>query len=577
MTINDENQQQDNDKIEHPTENSIDRSWILQLAPTTVTLIPSDQSYLIESQQGNYVDVVRYGKIQLELQEAKNQLITNELIRRDLIANIGCSLEVPCSGIFALIIVLYEAEENSERKHYIKTILDCAERLLDYSHHLLDFLRRSAEVTTIALEGFNIKELVNNTIAKGKPASISKGLKLCCNFQHDIAEIIIGDHYRLQTILDQLVGNAIKFTSEGGVTVSCSVLKDEEKWQKIEISVNDTGVGMEPNYLNTIFSKFSQEDKSISRRFGGTGLGMAITYELVLLMKGNITVKSEKNKGTTFFVQLTLPKGNKQNIENKKHTVSRNEIENLKVLLVEDNEMNRIVAQNTLNYFGCITTEAINGLEAIEILRDNNFDVILMDIQMPEMDGIEATKYIRSKLNISTPIIALTANAFKTEIELCKLIGMNDYVTKPFEESTLINTIAKNVKIKLDLSKLDSNQVIQSENNFLYNLDKLKAMSRGNNDFVLKMISLFISQTNLSIEQFSTALSNYNYIEVSNIAHKIKPSIDNMGITLMTDNIRELEKVALEATDIARIDWLVNYAIRILKETNSQLMKLVVN
>ena len=186
MTINDENQQQDNDKIEHPTENSIDRSWILQLAPTTVTLIPSDQSYLIESQQGNYVDVVRYGKIQLELQEAKNQLITNELIRRDLIANIGCSLEVPCSGIFALIIVLYEAEENSERKHYIKTILDCAERLLDYSHHLLDFLRRSAEVTTIALEGFNIKELVNNTSG----SALTRGI---IHLGHDLGLTVLAE------------------------------------------------------------------------------------------------------------------------------------------------------------------------------------------------------------------------------------------------------------------------------------------------------------------------------------------------------------------------------------------------
>ena len=309
MTINDENQQQDNDKIEHPTENSIDRSWILQLAPTTITLIPSDQACPIIAPQGGYVDTARYQEIQLELQEANNKLITNELMRRDLIANIGCSLEVPCSGIFALIIVLYEAEENSERKHYIKTILDCAERLLDYSHHLLDFLRRSAEVTTIALEGFNIKELVNNTIAKGKPASISKGLKLCCNFQHDMADIIVGDHYRLQTILDQLVGNAIKFTKEGNVNVTVGLFPlsatiSNTRDRILQFIVHDTGIGITEEKQLDIHKELD-EANATTKYNKELGLGLIFVNQLIKEMDGKMNITSKEGKSTT--VTCSIP------------------------------------------------------------------------------------------------------------------------------------------------------------------------------------------------------------------------------------------------------------------------------
>ena len=190
---------------------------------------------------------------------------------------------------------------------------------------------------------------------------------------------------------------------------------------------------MNEDYLSKIFKKFNQEDGSISRKYGGTGLGMTITKELITLMNGEIEVKSKKDKGTSVTIIFNIEKGDEK--LHRKSTEKKQEISisGLRVLLAEDNELNQIVAENSLKHFNCIVTKADNGRIAVDLLAKQNFDIILMDIQMPELDGIEATEIIRRDLGLKTPIIALTANAFKTEIEKCISAGMNDYITKPHE------------------------------------------------------------------------------------------------------------------------------------------------
>lgn len=306
MTINNENQQQDNNKIE----NSIEKNWILQLAPTTVTLIPSDQACQMIAPQGNYADIIRYKEVQLELQEAQNKLKIDELMRIDLIRNIGYSIEVPCSGMFALITVLYEVEQEPERKHYLKTIVDCAEILLDYSHHVLAFLRQNAAVSTITLEKFNIKELVNKTLTKAKPASVSKGLNLSCNFQYDMADDIIGDHSRLQAVLDQLMGNAIKFTKEGHVIVTVGLfpLLTEAKNTRnkiLQIIVHDTGGGIVEGKQRDM-RKELDDANTIAKYNKGLGLGLTFVKQLINEMDGEITITSKEGKSTTITCQVPV-------------------------------------------------------------------------------------------------------------------------------------------------------------------------------------------------------------------------------------------------------------------------------
>ena len=368
--------------------------------------------------------------------------------------------------------------------------------------------------------------------------------------KYEFALVLKGDAFRIEQILFNLVGNSLKFTNIGSITVQCDLIQEFENKQIVSIAIIDTGIGMDQSYLNTIFTKFSQEEKNTTRKFGGTGLGMTITKELVELMKGEISIESEKNVGTTIKIKLTLEKGFMNNNTSEQFNTSDFSLENIKVLLVEDNEFNRIVAQNSLKYFKCEVIEAINGLEAVEVLKTQHFDVILMDVQMPVMDGIEATTIIRNELKNSIPIIALTANAFKTEIEKFKLAGINDYITKPFDEDVLYKTIYKVIH--------HQNGIVEEKEieKLSYDLSSIIAISRGDNDFVQKMIDIFIEQTIEVCNEIENCIAVNNFIEISRLIHKIKPNIEGMGINSIYDEVRELERICENSNDKERIQLL---------------------
>jgi CheY-like chemotaxis protein/HPt (histidine-containing phosphotransfer) domain-containing protein len=287
-------------------------------------------------------------------------------------------------------------------------------------------------------------------------------------------------------------------------------------------------------------------------------------------MDGRIEIESKKNVGTTFHIYIKYPKGSNQHIEDMDIDEPVSSIDNISILLVEDNYLNRMVAQNSLQYYNCKVTEAENGVEALEILKNNKFDVILMDIQMPEMGGIEATEIIRNKLKLSTPIIALTANAFKTEIDRCRKAGMDDYVTKPFDEDILIDTIAKHTtNKKTSIPKTVLSQAPSTDK--LYNLTSINNLSRGNKEFIAKMIAVFVEQTTEVIEKISAAIPVDNFKEVSSLIHKIKPSVESLGITSIIKELKLLEKIAKDTNDKKQIAALFSLIKEVLEKAVIQL------
>jgi CheY-like chemotaxis protein/two-component sensor histidine kinase/HPt (histidine-containing phosphotransfer) domain-containing protein len=401
-------------------------------------------------------------------------------------------------------------------------------------------------------EDFVFEESIDKVVKVLQPLAKQKGLRLSATIDPEVNKVLKADSLRIEQILFNLVGNSLKFTPQGRVDLKCEVVTDYANFQKILIKVIDTGIGMDQKYIETIFKKFSQEDKAVTRKFGGTGLGMAITKELVSLMHGDITIESEKGKGTTFFITLPLEKGNPDKI--KLHNNQTNvDISGISILVVEDNKMNRMVLQNSLQYFNCEVTEAENGVEALELLKQNTYDVILMDIQMPEMDGLEATKIIRNEFKLNVPIIALTANAFKTEIENCKNAGMDDYVTKPFDEYLLIETIA-NLTVNRPKNKLSDNDNTAEK---VYNLTVLHNLSRGNIDFIKKMILIFIEQTSNTLTDLDKAFIEDNFTEISRLIHKIKPSVESLGINNILKDITTLERIAKTTTNKNEIENLL--------------------
>jgi CheY-like chemotaxis protein len=385
----------------------------------------------------------------------------------------------------------------------------------------------------------------------------------------------MGDSARISQVLLNLIGNAIKFTDTGGIFIECKVKELRQDAHTISISVEDTGVGMDESYLDNLFKKFSQEDVSTSRKYGGTGLGMAISKEIIQMMDGSIQVKSKKNEGTVIEIIFDLQIGNYEELEEGHEIYNVHDLSNLKILLVEDNEFNRFVATSTLTRCKCNVSEAHNGQEAVAKAIENKYDLILMDLQMPIMDGFEATKAIRKKLGLTVPIIALTANAFKSELEECINVGMNGYVTKPFEEDKLISTIVKT--LSLSVIKKEKKEASDKKasttvfNQKLYNLEKLMELARNDKSYVQKMIGIFTEQTTISIEQIKTAYDNKNLEALYQVAHKIKPSLDSMGIIALRENIREVEMSAKEGNDSHILASKIEFLLSTLNEALVQL------
>ncbi len=512
------------------------RWWSISGAPNF-----NDSGELVGS-IGIHLDITDQKLLERDLEEALLKAELGSKAKEAFLANMSHEIRTPLNAIIGMIRELSKEKLSITQKTYVENSSVASKHLLSIINNVLDISKIEAGELTLEEEQFQLEGSINNVFSIMSSRADEKNIYLRCDFSELIHTTFIGDPLRLEQILINLIGNAIKFTSNGGITVKCSLINDFSDKQLIKITVTDTGIGMDEEYLKNAFKKFTQEDKSVSRKYGGTGLGLAITYELVQLMNGTIEIESEKNSGTTFNIVMQFKKSDEKNIQNIIELEENILLDGIKILLVEDNELNRLVVQNTFKYYNCVADEAINGLDALEKLRNKKYDIILMDIQMPEMGGLEATEKIRKQLNLETPIIALTANAFKSEIEKCKLVGMNDYITKPFEESTLLKVICKYTKSDSKNMKTLNESVNNVTANKLYDLSKLEAMSRGDNGFIKKMVSLFIEQVKVSLAEINSAHKKNDWDTVHKIAHRIKPSIDNMGIQILYNTVREIEK-----------------------------------
>nr|WP_262712586.1 response regulator [Polaribacter sp. IC063] len=270
-----------------------------------------------------------------------------------------------------------------------------------------------------------------------------KGIQLTNSYcDRQLSSVLIGDPHRINQILLNVISNAIKFTEVGSVDICCNVLTENNLSQVLELKITDTGIGMDSLFLKKLFEKFTQEYESKGRNFGGTGLGMAITKSLVDNMEGDISVESKINEGTTISISFTLKKGQEIDLKKKDNTVvTATNLKGKRILVVDDNIMNRMVAKVILKDFDVIIAEVSNGEEAVNYLKNHKADLVLMDIQMPILNGYKASEVIRGELNLEVPIIALTANVMKGEKAKCLEAGMNDYLSKPFDEEQFLQII----------------------------------------------------------------------------------------------------------------------------------------
>jgi PAS domain S-box-containing protein len=512
--------------------------WLISGAPRY-----NDSSELVGS-IGIHLDITEQKNLEHELIHAREQAEALAKTKESFLANMSHEIRTPMNAILGMSNQLAKTNLNDQQKFFLNTIHAAADNLLVIINDILDLSKIQAGKLNLEKIGFASRQVVADAMQVLLHRAEEKGIRLTnAHFDPAIHPILLGDPYRLNQILLNIISNAIKFTDKGYVDFSCLLLHQQHKKQTIEFRITDTGIGMDEAFVEKLFDSFSQEYQSISRRYGGTGLGMSICKQLVDMMGGSIRVNSKKGTGTTVSIVLDFDMGKETDLprtEEPSWRAGDQPLQGKHILLTDDNEMNRLVASTILQQYGAIIQCAENGGQAIDAIQQQAFDLVLMDIQMPVKNGYEATEIIRKELKLTIPIIALTANAIKGEQEKCLAVGMNDYVSKPFREEDLVAILLKWMPAKPD------NPAPDEPAEALYNLTTLQSISRGNEAFVQKMIALFCRQMPDMLDEMNAAAANQQWEEVSKLAHKMKPSIDNLQILSLHDTIRNIEKLGKE-------------------------------
>ena len=437
--------------------------------------------------------------------------------QQNFIAKMSHEMRTPLNGIIGMTKLIEGTLLNQNQKKYVDILNNQSVQLLGLINDVLDISKVQSQNFKLVHFPFNLKEVLTSNIKSYEMQAKLKGIDFTCAFDTKIHYNLKGDSLRMSQIVNNLLSNAIKFTKEGFVSISVQHDSSTKDFQNIIIIVEDSGIGIGEAKLEKIFEGFHQEDDSIVRKYGGTGLGLMITKEIVDQMKGEIIVDSKKGKGSKFTILLSFKKSN-QNLD--QNEISRDvSLNGLNILVAEDNEVNSFYLKTILEQDGCIVSLAKNGQEVIEFCKKQEFDLILMDIQMPILDGISATQIIRKELKINTPIIAQTANTVQKDIDACYEAGVLDYISKPFTISELNRKIAFNLDIGLKNKKTKlKDRAPQSLHSSVLSL------VNGNKEFARKILQVFSEDTPKNIKFLKKAFSAKDEIQINKIGHKIKSS-----------------------------------------------------
>lgn len=474
------------------------------------------------------------------------ELLRAQKAKEQFLANISHEIRTPINGIAGMAALLSQNPTKDEQKTYLNAIKSAADNLKVIINDILDLASIESGKLKFEKIGFNLNDLLYSLIETFGVQASEKGIKLSYSLAREANKVFIGDPVRLNQILINLISNAIKFTHTGYIQVSVKVEKVKGKVYVLRFDISDTGIGIPQSKLQTIFESFSQADASVTRKYGGTGLGLTIVKQLVELQNGTINVVSQENEGSTFSFTIEYQLGKIEFFDETKlyKPKNNNQLKNASVLLVEDNDINRLYASSILKMWGCHFETAENGVVALEKIRNNSFDIILMDIQMPVMDGFETTKAIRQgdpKYN-KVPIIALTANATQKDFENCISAGMNDCITKPFTQEDLFQALTKYLGKKLTVKKKSAPDGTPTTEISMVDLSYLRKVSNNNEQFIKEIVSAFLESMPATVSDIKTQLVKKDWDQLSRVVHKIKPTITLMGIHHLKDKIILLEK-----------------------------------
>ncbi|WP_077377457.1 PAS domain S-box protein [Flavobacterium sp. A45] len=465
--------------------------------------------------------------------ESATQIAENAVkAKQQFLSNMSHEIRTPMNAIIGFTKVVLKTELTAKQKEYLMAIKMSGDALIVLINDILDLAKVDAGKMTFEKTPFKIKKSLSSMLHLFETKIQEKNLKLVTDYDNNIPDILLGDPVRLHQIILNLVSNAVKFTNKGIITVSVHLMFEDDKKVIIEFAVNDTGIGIAENKIDRIFENFQQASSGTSRLYGGTGLGLAIVKQLVESQGGSIMVKSKINEYSSFSFTLPFLKTKEKAVLDNEIMELDKEIKGIRVLVVEDMALNQLLMKTVLDDFGFERDIAENGKIAIEKLKTNQYDIVLMDLQMPEMNGFEATEYIRKTLNLTIPIIALTADVTTVDLAKCKAVGMDDYIAKPIDERVLYSKIVGLVHKpkKIGSKKNDVMEVLKDDKVKYINLDYLNHRTKSNPKLMIEMIGLYLEQTPELISTLKQSLLDQDWNLLNAAIHKMIPSFSIMGI-----------------------------------------------
>jgi PAS domain S-box-containing protein len=551
------------------------KGFILPVSLSAIAIYNEKDEYV--SSRSTMFDVSEQEKIEEQLIDAKREADESAQVKEQFLANMSHEIRTPINSVIGFTNLLQKTSLSPEQEQFVHLIQSASESLLTIINDILDISKIEAGMLRIEKSPFSLRGLTSSLETMFQHKVKEKQLSLTIHIQDNIPDTLTGDAVRLTQILVNLISNAIKFTQEGGISIVIIPVKETEALVRLRFSVKDSGIGIPEDKLDTVFERFEQGETNTTRKYGGTGLGLSIVRNLIHLQHGNISAKSEIGHGTEFLFELEyeilpMTDAHKNMQHADLHENGNGLFEGIKILVVEDNQMNQLLMKHTFQNWKLNFELAENGQQAVEKLDREKYDLVLLDIQMPVMDGYVTAKTIRNELKSNIPIIAMTAHAMAGEREKCLSQGMNDYISKPIQEKELQNLLKKYIA-----RQKHTMESLKTSLRFI-NLEFLYDLVMGNSAFLNNIIRQFLNQFPGEMDQLKEAVERKNVKQIATLAHHIQSTVSVFGRnTPFFQQLEKIEQLAKDKTSpvilAAEFNKLDDYKQVVLKEINQLMLQ----